>query len=958
MGSIDDRLFFLGTQRPGLLSACEFIVALTSKSSEIDLSRLVIVVPGGRVGRNLRALLVDHAASTSQALSPPEIITPGRIVEVILRSEGRFAGDSARRLAWAEALLATPPDVLAPLVPRLPDRADLPAWLAIGDMLAACHRELAAGMLTFEDVPGACAAGAGFIEEERWLAAAEVQERYRLTLESHGLLDIDLQRIRTLRDAQVDVSHLADRRIVVLGVAELSAVARAALRLAGDRMTCLVFADSDDRERFDEFGCPLTESWDSAPIVIREEQLGFADLPTDQANAALQTIAMLNGEFAADQIAIGIADEDLVPFLQRRGEDVGADLRYAGGISVRRTGPWKLLSAIADYVERHDFDSLRALVRHPDIERRVAMELLPKHHGKACAENWLVLMDEYASASIHGKLTGEWHAEPAETAQSLTKVYGSIENILSPLRLENGEHNAPAFEWAEPMLKVLQHVYAGRVLDSGDDRYTEDRILLAACSHVRDAILDLQKLATGSAAWPPMSAAEALRFVMQHAGDQSIPEEPRAEAIEMLGWLELPLDPSEAVIVVGMNQGRIPAAFGSDPFLTERVREKLGIANARQRYARDAFVLSSILKSRKHVKLIAGRRTHEGDGLWPSRLLAACSEAQLGPRVRRFLGRTPEPIPPVQLLPRVQIRPLEPYRVRPFGEKRSVDSMRVTSFRRYLASPYLFYLENVLSLRECEDPGGEMDPKSFGSLIHSAIERLGRSDAKHSTNPLDIREYLHDQLATLARSNFGDHPHAAVQLQMEIARKRLAVFADWQAERIRDGWLIAHDSEWQPVSGNAVLMVDGLPMKLRGRIDRIEKHDQTGELAILDFKTRDKAETPESVHQHKGGWKDLQLPLYRHLAKELGANDETHLGYVVISSAERSVELLEASWTSDDLKAADETAAQVVRAVREGKFEDVGDGAEPGTVFAALCGKEFLRDEVENAESSNEEGDG
>ena len=952
MAQTGERLKFLGWQRPGLGSAIEHVLSLSIETGEIDLSRVVIVVPGARVGRILRAMLVEHAATRRCPLSPPQLITPGSIVDAILELTGPFAGAAARRLAWSEALRSIPEARLVPLIPRAPERDDLPSWLAMGDMLGSCHLELAAGMVLFSEVPERCGMGAAFVEEQRWTAAAVVQLEYRRLLEEHGLRDSDLDRIDALRQARAGVTPVADVQVVVLGVSELSAVARAALLLAGNRVTYLVFADEQMRKRFDECGCPREDAWASSPLDLREEQIVFAESPSDQADCALEAIAGLGGGLAADQIAIGTADEELVPYLERRSQIVGAEVRYAGGMAVRRSSPWQLLAVIADYLERQDFASLRALVCHPDVERRL-LQIAADGGDQMGTEHWLGIMDDYGVQSLHGRLTGAWYSEKPDVVGLLSRVYEAVEQMLSPLRTSAGAVSVQA--WAEPILGVLEQVYAGITVGGEDGPDDEGRRLLGVCLVVRDAVQELKDLPAGRAeGWPAMSAAEAVRFVMQQSGESSVPEDPRPGAIEILGWLELPLDPSEAVVVVGMNQGKIPASFRGDAFLSDRVRQKLGIASSHQRFARDAYVLTSLVRSRHAVTLIGGRRSSEGDASWPSRLLTACSEQDMAPRVLRFLGKTPELRGRLRLSARVRPGVTSGFPVAPIADKPAVNSMRITAFRTYISSPYLFYLQQVLRLEESGEPDGELDPMSFGNLIHSAIEGFGRSDAKHSTSRDVIQQCLMDELSSLARKQFGDRPHVAVGLQLEIAKRRLEGFAGWQASRTRDGWLTDQLPEWVPAPGKGVLMVDGTPMGLRGRIDRIEKHAQTGQLAVLDFKTGDKAKTPEQAHRGRDGWRDLQLPLYRHLAAELGAGDDTTLGYVVIPSGIEGVKLLTAEWTAGDLAEADAKAAEVVRSVRAGAFEDVGDGAEEGSVFAALCGMHLLGNEDGNESGASE----
>src|SRR5690606_35854101 len=82
------------------------------------------------------------------------------------------------------------------------------------------------------------------------------------------------------------------------------------------------------------------------------------------------------------------------------------------------------------------------------------------------------------------------------------------------------------------------------------------------------------------------------------------------------------------------------------------------------------------------------------------------------------------------------------------------------------------------------------------------------------------------------------------------------------------GWRIVK-VEVEPPEPGVPFDVDGRPVLLRGRIDRIDRNERTGEWAVFDYKTSDTGQPPEKTHRRGRGkerrWVDLQLPLYRHL---------------------------------------------------------------------------------------------
>jgi len=67
--------FFAGTDRPVLLDAVDFLAGRFACGDELDLSGVVVVVPGRRAGRRLLELLVQRHGDRWPGLRPPVIVT-------------------------------------------------------------------------------------------------------------------------------------------------------------------------------------------------------------------------------------------------------------------------------------------------------------------------------------------------------------------------------------------------------------------------------------------------------------------------------------------------------------------------------------------------------------------------------------------------------------------------------------------------------------------------------------------------------------------------------------------------------------------------------------------------------------------------------------------------------------------------------------------------------------------
>ena len=185
---------------------------------------------------------------------------------------------------------------------------------------------------------------------------------------------------------------------------------------------------------------------------------------------------------------------------------------------------------------------------------------------------------------------------------------------------------------------------------------------------------------------------------------------------------------------------------------------------------------------------------------------------------------------------------------------KALTQLSVTKFRDYIACPYRFYLRHVLALEAIADDSAELDGAAFGNLVHHVLEQFGRAeeakDAREAVDPERIIEYLDFKLSQMTAARYGKYPRAAIAVQIEQLRLRLAAFAAWQAERTRAGWRIVH-SEDPERQLTADFPVDGQGFTLRGRIDRIDYHDGLCRLSVLDYKTADAGLPPHRTHLRK-----------------------------------------------------------------------------------------------------------
>jgi len=437
---------------------------------------------------------------------------------------------------------------------------------------------------------------------------------------------------------------------VLAATADPNAVQQRIIAACAERQPVhsLVQAPEDFADHFDELGGLLADRWAEAEVPLQEDQIVITDRPADQAAAAVRAVDDLDGAYPAEQITLGLCDDRVAPHLQQQLPAFGLPVRHAEGIPASRTRPLRLLAAAADWVGRHRFADFATLVRHPDVERWLInragsggsdgdghgnSEAEEASETRETIEDWLTLLDRYYNDHFQLRLTGPWLGPPDRRAR-LNRLREGVGELLGALE---GGKARPLSDWAEPIAEVLVRLYGAGELDRRDPA---QRVVVETCEQLRTVLGELHELDAEGV--PEVTAAEALHLVVRAAGTRPIPSEPAEAAIEMLGPLELRMDDAEALILTGFNEGHMPSSVQADPFLPDALRSHLGLADNRRRYARDLYAMRAVLGGRPSVKVIAGRRTAEGDPMLPSRLLFACDRSSLPGRVRRFteaLGR-------------------------------------------------------------------------------------------------------------------------------------------------------------------------------------------------------------------------------------------------------------------------------------------------------------------------------
>ena len=959
MTPMTDPRTFLDWNRPALPAAAALLADTYTYEESLDLGNALIALPGARAARRLKELLVEEADRRGLRLVPPGIATLGSLPESLYTPRAPLLDAGTGIRLWLQQLRNAAPEDLMLLFPHAPDAGDVRGWLHLARTVRTLHETVGAAGRTFTDVAEKCDDSLLYDDTNRWSALARLQAGYAAAVERTQRVDRDLERINAVERKAIR----CEQDLWLIGTAEMPLVLRSMLRLLvrarPDSVRILVHAPASEADRFDDLGCVVPRAWLEADIPLGDDQLSIVGHPSNQATEVGHYLASLNAEFAADEIVIGVPDREVVPFIEQQLATSDVKARDAAGTPVTRTSAYRLLATIADVVQDHSFDAVAALARHPafgDWLRRQRWEV--EHRGAAAfreSGGWLIQLDHFLAQRLPVSLE---HDLPAADGRGRTVVEALRVALTGDAMLGRLQGRRPLREWMPAILELLLEIYGDRAFSRD---LPDERRLLGAAEAFRDAALTHVQVA------PELDvacdAAAAIRILLDDVRGASLPPEADDAAIELLGWLELHLDDAPVAVLTGMNEPFVPEAINADAFLPNSLRSRLGVIDNDVRHARDAYQLTAMLHSRR-VYAVAGRRTMLGDPLRPSRLVLAVSGDTLARRIRTFLDedadhlRVPEGagtqtgsafvLPPQKSIT-LEVLP---------------DRFSVTDFRNILADPYLWALDRVMGGAELDDSARELDPMRFGSVAHAVLERFGVSDAAAWEDADRIAEWLEHALDEYVDEVFG-RTLPAVALQVEQLRLRLHSFARRQAAWISDGWKTVGVECRTPEAG-APFDVDGTIVRLNGRIDRIDYHEGRNEWALFDYKTSERAESPEDAHRKRGEWTDLQLPLYNailaHVENAEGmsivsdADANVRVGYITLCGDPSDIDFRVAAWSATDLSEALDAARAAVRIVRRNVFSfvEVGSGWLTDDMAELLGRGRLVREDEEYAELEEE----
>lgn len=880
-------------------------------AAPVDFHDTLIVVPTLQAGRRLREVLALRCHDRQSVLLSATIVTPHYFFSRY-QPGMEVANPILTRAAWTEVLEKADLLQFSVFFPQ-PQRLagiDRFQWaLATGEIIERLRQELADGGYGIPDVISKHEKD--LQELDRWKDLAGLEKLYLQKLGELGFSDSCQVKISMADKPELDPGIT---RIVVACVPDPTLLAvRAFQNLARDHsLDILIYAPEAVANGFDEWGRPVAGTWTKEKVEIPgwENNVFLEASPDTQGKKVVEILSGLPAKYGPADIGIGVPDTAVIPFLEKELRAIGLPAFDPSDAPFREHALGRLVDSMSNLLLARAYTHVADLLRHPDFLRYLdtSCKIEPCH--------LLTQLDEFQNYYL--PVTMESMLAPFDTSEK-----GSSEDYddFAPLRpgsatgdcaggfavlgkaLKIIKGHADTFEGKpleEAWRSFLQSVYGARMISQDD---VGDREFQEAAGIIEETFRELRQVPEGKFG---LDKSRFRNIFFRRLQERTYSRE-RADAIlDLQGWLELPWTDTPILVVAGLNEEFVPGGSLSDVFLPDSLRKILKLRDDLSRFSRDVYLLKSLVESRRQdgrLCIIVGKYTLSGDPLRPSRLLFRCRDDELPARAKQLFQ-------PIEQAERVraaetifQLKPAAAEKDKKILEKKTVS---VTAFKDYLACPFLFYLKHILKMEPLSDDKSELDALDFGSLVHEVLQAMGADKELWACPDAGL---LGEKLAAhadgIAATRYGKIIPPAALVALSSARARLQALAREQVEIAGAGWEIISTEQKKSITRKG--------FTISGKIDRVDRHKESGAIRIIDYKTSDTFVAPKAAHLKKrkektgrydelvvkcnpdkkgnakediSQWVDLQLPLYRLLYDDSNAFDpKIELAYFILTKA-------------------------------------------------------------------------
>ena len=342
------------------------------------------------------------------------------------------------------------------------------------------------------------------------------------------------------------------------------------------------------------------------------------------------------------------------------------------------------------------------------------------------------------------------------------------------------------------------------------------------------------------------------------------------EGLQFMGLLETRLLDFENIILLSVNEGKLPLGNTQNTYLPFDVRRNFGLNTFLENDSIYAYHFYRLLQNAKNIYLLynaLGSGVNTGE---KSRFITQMEMESPHKIEHIVIENTSEPILQEPIIIEKTEKVLEK-----LNEWK--DRISASHLISYLYNPIDFYLNNILKAKETEEIEEELSQRNYGNLVHYALEELyGELQGKilKESDIEDLKPKI-DEAIKEAISKLKHQPELYERgmnyIHKSMAAKVVEHILDYDLGLIKAGNSLEIISLENAINAEFLLDENGEKINFIGYIDRIDRLN--GVLRVIDFKTakaknlsmKPKEEKLEDFISSADSKQALQLSIYAYM---------------------------------------------------------------------------------------------
>ena len=342
------------------------------------------------------------------------------------------------------------------------------------------------------------------------------------------------------------------------------------------------------------------------------------------------------------------------------------------------------------------------------------------------------------------------------------------------------------------------------------------------------------------------------------------------EGLQFMGLLETRLLDFENIILLSVNEGKLPLGNTQNTYLPFDVRRNFGLNTFLENDSIYAYHFYRLLQNAKNIYLLynaLGSGVNTGE---KSRFITQMEMESPHKMEHIVIENTSEPI----LQEPIIIEKTEKVLEKLNEWKSRISASHLIS---YLYNPIDFYLNNILKAKETEEIEEELSQRNYGNLVHYALEELyGEIKGKilKESDIEDLKPKINEAIDS-AISELKHQPELYERgmnyIHKSMAAKVVEHILDYDLGLIKAGNSLEIMSLENGINAEFLMDENGEKINFIGYIDRIDRLN--GVLRVIDFKTakaknlsvKPKEEKLEDFMSSADSKQALQLSIYAYM---------------------------------------------------------------------------------------------